>query len=468
MNTDILSKIDRLITESRQDLAELTKKLVNIKSVQEPALPGAPFGLGVKKVLDTAAKLGKEKGFYTTDYNVGVVSLALNEGQPDLGIWVHGDVVPEGDGWTFEPYNAVEYEGRIVGRGAGDNKGQLAAIFILLDIFKKLDIKLKYNPALYIGSNEETGMLELLGTEDNPDAKGFLNVCTPPRLSLVPDGGFPVGYGGKGNLMIKVKTKAPLSGLKLIAGQPEAPGKAQAVFEKTVLSGGFEECTVNIGENTVIEATSLPVHNAHPTPGGNMITTLAKAILEANVLNQADTKVFEFIKTVSADVTGKALDIQTESNSMQPLSASTFRIDDVDGCPEISINIRYPIEITAEEIKQRIDAVATKYGLAVSYVHIIHKPYLHDKDNDIVKLLSNAYTEVTGEEKPPYTLQGGTYAHELPNAYVFGSSANLRPESWEKPRGSAHSIDEVVSLDRLQRAMKIYARALLELNELEW
>ena len=120
--------IDAMIEASRQELADLTVKLVNIKSDLEPPAPGAPFGTGVKKVLDTALELGKKEGFYTKDYNVGVVSLALKDSRPDLGIWVHGDVVPAGDGWEFEPYNAVEYDGRIIGRGAADNKGQLAAV----------------------------------------------------------------------------------------------------------------------------------------------------------------------------------------------------------------------------------------------------------------------------------------------------------------------------------------------------
>ena len=42
------------------------------------------------------------------------------------------------------------------------------------------------------------------------------------------------------------------------------------------------------------------------------------------------------------------------------------------------------------------------------------------------------------------------------------------PEDFPKGRGGAHGIDETVSLDRLQRAMRIYARAMLALNDMEW
>ena len=44
----------------------------------------------------------------------------------------------------------------------------------------------------------------------------------------------------------------------------------------------------------------------------------------------------------------------------------------------------------------------------------------------------------------------------------------LPPADFPKGRGGAHGVDESVSLDRLQRFMRIYARALLQLNDLPW
>ena len=192
MNETILHQIDQAIEAVRADLQEDVIKLVGIKSVKGDPQPGAPFGDGPKKVLDTVLEMGCGEGFYPTDYEVGVVSLSLKEGRPDLGIWLHGDVVPEGEGWNYPPYDATPYKGCIIGRGATDNKGQLCAIFHLLKIFKKLEIPLNYNPALYVGSNEENG---------KHDVKAFCGKYTPPRLSLVPDASFPVGYGGMGGLM---------------------------------------------------------------------------------------------------------------------------------------------------------------------------------------------------------------------------------------------------------------------------
>jgi succinyl-diaminopimelate desuccinylase len=68
----------------------------------------------------------------------------------------------------------------------------------------------------------------------------------------------------------------------------------------------------------------------------------------------------------------------------------------------------------------------------------------------------------------PYTLSGATYAHVLPNALVFGMNGCKKPEGFPDGHGGAHGADELVSLERLERAMKIYARALLALNGMEW
>ena len=45
---------------------------------------------------------------------------------------------------------------------------------------------------------------------------------------------------------------------------------------------------------------------------------------------------------------------------------------------------------------------------------------------------------------------------------------NLPPEDFEKGRGKVHGVDEAVSIDRLKQAMKIYARALIALNDINW
>ncbi len=133
--------------------------------------------------------------------------------------------------------------------------------------------------------------------------------------------------------------------------------------------------------------------------------------------------------------------------------------------PALHINIRYPLGITYEQILAHIGAEAKKRGFLVKEVARSVDPYLLDKESPEVRLLCEIANSVTGENKPPFTTRGGTYAHRLPNAYVFGTDGGLPPEDYPKGRGGAHGLDEVVSIARMKRAMRIYARALLELEE---
>lgn len=468
MNTELLAAIDARIAQSMAEVAKDTVRLVNIKSVQSAPVPDAPFGEGVKAVLDTFLQMGDAAGLHCTDYHVGVVSAAMHAGEPDLGIWLHGDVVPEGDGWKFPPYDATVYKDCIVGRGTTDNKGQLAAIFQVFKIFDELGIQLHYNPAIFVGSNEETRSADLIGMEGNPDAKGFLNVCTPPRMSLVPDSRFPVGYGGKGSMRIVLRSKTPLHGMTLTAGQDETPGLAVAVLDRSDVPAALPDCTVEKGAQATVSAFSSPRHGANPDPNGNMITMLTGALLDAALVCAEDCPILAFLREVSRDVHGAALGIATHHDVMGDLTVFSKKIDCEDGHPVLTLNIRYPLGITYDQIVQRIEAHAQACGLAVSEAVCGTEPYLLDADNAIVRALCRAVEDVKGERAEPYTLSGSTYAHKLPNAYVFGMEGNLPPEDFPKGRGGAHGIDECVSLKRLEKGMKIYARALLALDELAW
>ena len=412
MNTDLIREIDALIEASREELAIDTIKLVNIKSVKSDPLPGAPFGEGTKQVLDHMLNAGRNAGFDTKDYRVGVISLALKDGVPDLGIWTHGDVVPEGDGWKFAPYHAVEYNGCIIGRGATDNKGQLAAMFHLFKIFQRLNIELKYNPAIYVGSNEESGM---------EDVKSFLKNFQPPRLSLVPDSGFPVGYGGRGSAKITIRSKAPL-------------------------------------------------HRAILLSEGKKITKVCTELLESNLAEASDREITEFLNMISQDTSGTLFGLNIYSEAMKrslSVTPKTISMND-NGCVELLLDIRYPIELTYETIVERVEHVCQENGFRISHAETWSSPYLLDPNTELIRRLTKIANDVTGDLAEPYALGGATYAHILPNALVYGTDGNLPPDDFPKDRGHAHGVDEAVSLDRLQRAMKIYARALLELNDMEW
>ncbi len=468
MYNKMIAEIDRLIDACTPQLAADTIEFINIKSESGTPAPGAPFGQGPRAMLDAFLKKAEGEGLFPRDYGVGVVSAALKQGTPDLGIWLHGDVVPVGDGWRFSPYDAVEYEGCIIGRGATDNKGQLAAIFNLFKIFRALGVSLSYNPAIYLGSDEETGMRDMIGIAGNPDARGFLNVCETPRLSLVPDSGFPVGYGGKGSFTARLRAKLPLTHLSFSAEQPSTPGLAVAVVREGNVPDTLPGCEIKRGTGVEISAFCAPRHAAHPDGCGNAATRLAAALCSLDFLTDTECRILSFLHDTSLDVHGDMLGIATSHDIMGDLTVFQKCVDYRDGYVEQVVNIRYPLGITDGEIMERIGQAAARAHFEVVDAVCLNKPYLLDPNTDLVRCLAAAANEVTGEDKPPFTLSGGTYAHRLPNAYVYGMNGCKRPEGFPKDRGGAHGIDELVSLDRLKRAMKIYARALLRLDGMKW
>ena len=442
MNETLIQQIDREIENARGALAQDIIHLIGIRSVRGTPEPGAPFGPGPRAMLDAVVKLGQREGFVPTRYTDSVISIATQEGEPDLGIWLHGDVVHEGIGWNFDPYQATEYKGCIVGRGATDNKGQLCAIFHLLKIFRDLNIPLGYKTALFVGSNEESG---------KNDVKDFCTRYRPPRLSLVPDASFPVGYGGKGGLNLALRAKKPLQGITITAGQTETPFRAEAeAFGRTIVTN------------------SMPRHLSSPDPNGNMITSMAEQLLAEPQLAPEDRPVLEFFKRMTLDIHGDSLGLNIPSKTMSGTVIVANRIDMVEGCPQVYLRVRYPIELSCETILAAVESAAQAHGLEIVQANSYMKPYLLDKDWPVVTRLAQIANEITGDNKQPYIVGGGTYAHELPNALAFGMDGSLPPEDFPKGRGGAHGLDESVSLDRLQRAMRIYARALLALNEMEW
>ncbi|MEA3357044.1 MAG: M20/M25/M40 family metallo-hydrolase [Patescibacteria group bacterium] len=73
-------------------------------------------------------------------------------------IYGHYDVQPasKDEGWTYDPFKMTEKNGRLLGRGVVDNKGQvLIHIHTITNLIKSG--KLKYNIKFIIEGNEETG-----------------------------------------------------------------------------------------------------------------------------------------------------------------------------------------------------------------------------------------------------------------------------------------------------------------------
>ncbi|HHT9130953.1 MAG TPA: M20 family metallopeptidase [Candidatus Tripitaka californicus] len=76
---------------------------------------------------------------------------------PSLLVACHLDVVPAGDGWETDPFEPLVKNGRVYGRGATDNKGQMAACMILARFLKEHEPQLQGEFVLIGAADEERG-----------------------------------------------------------------------------------------------------------------------------------------------------------------------------------------------------------------------------------------------------------------------------------------------------------------------
>ena len=135
------------------------KRLVDINSVEGTPEPGKPFGAGPAAALDEALKMAAEMGLSTNNCE-GYMGWAELPGQTDkqIATITHLDVVPQGNGWTADPFDMQVRDGWIIGRGVADDKGPSVLCLYALKFLKEHNVPLKYGVRALLGANEETGM----------------------------------------------------------------------------------------------------------------------------------------------------------------------------------------------------------------------------------------------------------------------------------------------------------------------
>jgi succinyl-diaminopimelate desuccinylase len=115
------------------ELLELTRELVRIPSVHDPAT-GRSEEPAARLVAGLCADCGWEPIIDVVAPGRPNVVTIVDGGQagPTLCFEGHTDVVTEGDRdlWTVDPFAAVVRDGRLYGRGSADMKGGLAAALL--------------------------------------------------------------------------------------------------------------------------------------------------------------------------------------------------------------------------------------------------------------------------------------------------------------------------------------------------
>ncbi|MGJ5195957.1 MULTISPECIES: M20 family metallopeptidase [unclassified Bradyrhizobium] len=79
-------------------------------------------------------------------------------GRPVLGLYFHVDTVPAAPGWATDPLQLSRDGDRLIGLGAADMKGSIAAALLALRGAQQTGLPLAYDPMLLLCTDEEAGL----------------------------------------------------------------------------------------------------------------------------------------------------------------------------------------------------------------------------------------------------------------------------------------------------------------------
>lgn len=458
-----IQKIDAFIEQNKDALLRDLKTLVCIPSVQSAPEPGAPFGADVRKALDTALDMARGFGLETHDCE-GYMGYAQITGKSEkqIATIAHLDVVPEGNGWDSNPFDLVERDGYVIGRGTADDKGPAVLTLYAAKFFKEQGEELPYTLRILLGCAEETGM---------EDVDYYLSRYPQPAFCFTPDGEFPVGYGEKGHYGGTFTSAALTGNLVRMEGGVATnvvPDRAFAIV-KADAAGLADTDRVKVtqeGEGLVrITGYGKGGHASLPEGTVNAIALVVDYLLDHDLCSEEENTVLRMERELLRVTDGSFAGIDCEDKVFSPLTCIGGTVETRDGRLCQTIDIRYPTCITAETMQEKLNAFAAGYG-AVFEGEKPAIPFYIDPNSAAIRTLIDTYNEVTGQNKKPFTMGGGTYARHFANAVSFGM------EEPEEPVpdfvGAMHGANEGVPVARLLQSLKIYILALSRLMELEF
>ena len=174
------------------------RRMVAIPSIRGKEEPDAPFGRGPKQALEEVLKIATELGFHTKNIDDKIGYAQYGEDRSDgayYGIFGHVDVMPLGEGWNSPPLSLTLRDGKLFGRGTLDNKGPILSNLYALYVLKENGVTFDRPVRIVFGTNEETGF---------GCVKHYLTKEIPPTFGWTPDCKWPVVYGERGRLKVRV------------------------------------------------------------------------------------------------------------------------------------------------------------------------------------------------------------------------------------------------------------------------
>ena len=451
----------------RQQLVEMISRLVRIRSVREEAQPGMPFGPGPAAALAEGLKLAEELGFSVKNYDNYVGAVDFNDQETQLHILCHLDVVGEGTGWTVtEPYEPIEVDGMLYGRGTDDDKGPVAAVLLAMQAVRDLGVPLKKNVRLLLGTDEESG---------SEDIAYYYSKEPYAPCTFSPDGEFPVINLEKGSYKpVFTKTWAAESatprvkelhgGFRINVLPPEAEcvvaglsaEAAQPYCDKAAGETGVTYALTERGDDLHILCKGKGAHASTPEEGVNAITGLIHLLCALPLAKVGSTAALHALNALfpHGDYAGKALGIAQADEMSGPLTLAFSLLELNDTGLSGQFDSRVPVCANEDNCKAAAEAAFAKFGFTAEGG--MQAPHYTPADTPLVSTLLKCYEQYSGRKGECLAIGGGTYVHDIPGGVAFGCAM-------PGFNGNMHGADEHTCIADQLTAAKIFAQAIIDL-----
>ena len=457
-------EIDHWIESHEPELVDLVQQLVRYPSVSTGLHVGTryPFGPACAQLADATRSIVEGYGLTWQNHDYYAVSAtygapvpaagaATAGARPRIAFYSHLDVVPaRSTGWTHPPFEPHVEGGWIFGRGSTDNKGPFASVLFALRFLAEQGMQLRHDVSLFGGFDEEVGM---------DDAKWIAANLEPARYNLVSDCSFPVCVAEKGILEVWFSRRLDDPALlRLSAGEVAnaIPDAALAEIAHRNADGDTS------GEVERYETTGKAAHAAFPEGSVNALTALAAKLSRCASLRAETCEACAVLADLFAQHDGSSTGIGLHDDFLGDTTCVPTIARYENGVLRILANVRFPAIKPACWVRDTFARSLQEAGFEIEDVEESPARPVHE-DDALVALLTNIVDNEVGRNLQPYAMGGATHARWIPGALGFGPGRQF-DGAFPPGVGCGHEADEAVSISHLEQAIRIYVRAILELD----
>lgn len=495
-------KLDSLVLSMKDELIADMKRWIAVPSVLGPAAENAPFGVENRRMLDLALADAKKYGFEVRDFDGYAGDVSLGSGEQTMGMLCHLDVVPAGDGWTYDPWGAAIADGKMYGRGTMDDKGPALCALYAMRAVKEAGIPLKDGVRLILGCDEETGMR---------DMRYYASKIKMPDYGFSPDAEFPVINIEKGGIGFTIssytggESDGDMAVKSLYAGERAnvVPGVATAElmvkdveafraavakvaaeknFNLTVTENEVNEVELTAEESAelnrmisdlekidgvevdmeedeltcvTLTAEGVSAHASMPHLGVNAAGMLLIALKELGAGIESKSAIAALADKLGLEYDGASIGIKMADEESGALTCN-LGILRYDG-HNITARLDCRTPICAEPKDMCGSVAMSLIGTPlVAACGGFRGPHHVPAEHKVVRGLLEVYHDVTGLPAYAFAIGGGTYSRMMPNTVAFGLN-------FPGDTDTCHMPDEYIDIEKMITSVKIFAHAIAKL-----